>query len=92
MTPEDKNRIIEILKEKSATLPCPRCGFQEFVLLDGYFHQFIQQELKGVQLGGPSIPYIITACKRCGFMSQHALGALGLLPSNINNLPKKEMK
>jgi len=79
--PDDrKQEIIKALENKGARLPCPRCGNQSFTLLDGYFNQTIQTNLVGIVLGGPSIPSVVIACSRCGFLSQHALGALGLLP------------
>jgi hypothetical protein len=77
---ERKKEIVKRLEERGAKLPCPRCGNQSFTLLDGYFNQPIQSELKGMVLGGPTIPSVVVACSSCGFLSQHALGALGLLP------------
>ena len=43
-----------------------------------------------LNIGGPSIPSIITACSRCGYLSQHALGVLGLLPNKTEK--KKDNK
>ena len=80
LSQEQKQRIIKALKDRGAKLPCPRCGNDSFTLLDGYFNQTIQTELKGMVIGGPSIPSAVVACNRCGYLSQHALGALGLLP------------
>ena len=79
ITPEKKEKIIETLIERGATLPCPRCGNKSFTILDGYFNQSIQTGVKGIVLGERSVPSIALACSRCGFMSQHALGVLGLL-------------
>jgi len=80
MKEDEKQRIIQALEERGAKLPCPRCGNQQFTLVDGYFNQTIQTELKGMVIGGPSVPSVVVVCTRCGYMSQHALGALGLLP------------
>ena len=77
---EKKREIIKALEERGAKLPCPRCGNNSFTLLDGYFNQTIQTVLKGMVLGGPSVPSVVVSCSRCGYLSQHALGALGLLP------------
>jgi predicted nucleic-acid-binding Zn-ribbon protein len=77
---EQKEKIIQVLNERGAKLPCPRCGNNNFTLIDGYFNQTIQTELKGMIIGGPSVPSVVVACTRCGYLSQHALGALGLLP------------
>ena len=80
LSQEQKNKIIKALMDRGARLPCPRCGNQNFTLVDGYFNQPIQKELGGIVLGGPSIPSIVVVCTRCGYLSQHALGVLGLLP------------
>jgi len=77
---EEKQRIIAILSKKGANNPCPRCNQNNFTLLDGYFNQTIQQTISSVVLGGPSVPSAIIVCNNCGYMSQHALGVLGLIP------------
>jgi hypothetical protein len=82
---ERKDKIVKALTEKGVRLPCPRCGNQRFTLVDGYFSEPIQGELGGIVLGGPTIPSIVTICTQCGFISQHALGALGLLPKEEEN-------
>jgi hypothetical protein len=79
-TEEYKNRIVRALIDRGAHMPCPRCGNKGFTLLDGYFAQPVQTELGSIALGGPTIPSIVMVCTQCGFISQHALGALGLLP------------
>lgn len=81
LSQEQKQKIIKALEERGARLPCPRCGNNNFTLLDGYFNQTIQTTLKGsMVIGGPSVPSVVTACNRCGYLSQHALGTLELLP------------
>lgn len=86
MTSEEKQKIVDALHKKRANRPCPRCDEKNFTLLDGYFNQSIQQSLTaGVILGGPSIPSIVILCNNCGYMSQHALGVLGLIPKNKDN-------
>ncbi|PIQ42618.1 MAG: hypothetical protein COV52_02345 [Gammaproteobacteria bacterium CG11_big_fil_rev_8_21_14_0_20_46_22] len=84
MTPEKKQKIVETLNEKKAISPCPRCRNNNFTLMDGYFNQVIQQGVSNIQLSGPAIPSVIVVCNKCGYMSQHALGVLGLMP------PKKD--
>ncbi len=80
MSAETKQKIVSTLQEKGAVLPCPRCGNKQYALLDGYFNQVIQPELKGIMLGGPAVPSVVVVCSNCGYMSQHALGSLGLMP------------
>ena len=77
---EQKKKIIQALANRGANQPCPRCRNQSFTLVDGYFNQPIQTELAGLIIGGPSIPSVVVVCTKCGYMSQHALGVLGLLP------------
>jgi ribosomal protein L37E len=81
-TPEkpNQNTIIKALESAGVKLPCPRCGNDSFTLLNGYFNHTIQNDPKGMVLGGPSLPSVVVACDRCGYLSQHALGILGLLP------------
>lgn len=80
-----RDEIAKRLTDKGAVQPCPRCGHREFTVADGYFNHTLQDELKGVVIGGKSIPCAIVICVYCGYLAQHALGALGLLPP-----PEKE--
>lgn len=80
LSSDQKRRIVEALEKAGAKLPCPRCGNGNFALLDGYFNQPVQMELGGLVLGGPSVPSVVVVCNRCGYLSQHALGVLQLLP------------
>lgn len=90
-TQAQKDKIIKALTERGASLPCPRCGNDAFTLLDGYFNQVIQEDPKGIVLGGRTIPSVVVACNRCGYLAQHALGILGLLPKEENK-SKEEVK
>jgi ribosomal protein S27AE len=76
----EKQKVLEALDEAGANLPCPRCGNGQFSLVDGYFNHPIQTSLGGLVIGGPSVPSVVVVCNKCGFISQHALGALNLLP------------
>jgi len=87
VTEDEKGKIIAALNTKGAVRPCARCGHPQFSLVDGFFNQSLIQkieELGVLTIGGPSIPSIMTACNRCGALSQHAMGVLGLLPPVIN--------
>ena len=81
MNEDDKNKIIKRLTERGVNRPCPRCGNNDFSIIDGYFSQPLQPDVTSGKIGGPSIPSVVTACNKCGYLSQHALGALGLLPT-----------
>ena len=75
-----KKQIADALQRKGAARPCPRCGNNSWILADGYFNNPIQVQVGALVIGGPSIPSVVVVCSNCGFISQHALGALGLLP------------
>ncbi|MFA5877711.1 MAG: hypothetical protein WC880_05135 [Candidatus Paceibacterota bacterium] len=85
LSEETKQHIIDELEKRKAVLPCPRCGNKNFSILDGYFVQTIQDDYKGITLGGQVVPSIAVACTRCGFLSQHALGVFGLLDKEEAN-------
>ena len=83
---EEKKKITEALNSKGVKPVCPMCGNRKFVIADGYFNNSIQTELiDAMVLGGPAIPTIAIFCTNCGFTSQHALGALDLLPKKGEN-------
>jgi hypothetical protein len=84
LTSEQKQKIVDILKEKGVTLACPMCGNKNFILIDGYFNNPLQSNFGDFHIGGPSIPSAALACSNCGFISQHALGMLGLLNNPEN--------
>lgn len=79
LSEDEKRKIVEALGQKVPQLKCPMCTHNKFSLAEGYFNNFIQ-DLKNISLGGPSIPTAAIICENCGFVSQHALGALKLLP------------
>lgn len=87
---EEKQKIVsELIKKiKSDNIKCPMCGNDQFIILDGYFNTPMQDNLNSIKLGGQSIPSIAIVCKNCGFISSHALGALGLLPKQNNESQK----
>jgi hypothetical protein len=39
----------------------------------------ISEDPNVMVIGGPSVPTILAACNRCGFITQHAQDPLGLL-------------
>jgi hypothetical protein len=85
MSPEQAREVIQALRARGVTLPCPRCGNNDFTLLEGFFNQPVSGDLTAASgtmafSSGPTVPSVVTACSKCGFLSQHALGVLGLLP------------
>jgi len=84
LTKEQKELIIKTLGEKGVKNVCPMCGNHHFILADGYFGNTLQIDTKNLVLGGAGIPTVPIVCSNCGFVSQHALGVLGLLPKEEN--------
>jgi thymidine kinase len=79
LSAEQLQKIVDKLSELKAVRPCPRCGNPTFTIMDGFLSHPVQQSLKNMTIGGPSIPSIVAICNKCGYMSQHALGTLGFL-------------
>ena len=84
LTEEEKQRIISMISGRVNWLKCPMCGNNQFSILDGYFNHTLQSDFNNLVLGGPSIPSVGIVCNKCGFISQHALGTLGLIPKKEN--------
>ncbi len=80
LTKDQKEQVIQLLQIKGVKSVCPMCGNKHFVLADGYFNNSLQTDFKSFSLGGAGIPTVPIVCSNCGFISQHALGVLGLLP------------
>lgn len=76
----NKDDVVKKLTEKGALLPCSRCGSRSFTVLDGYSKVMLDNEIDGsIRIGGPMVPVAVVACTKCGAITMHALGALGLL-------------
>jgi len=78
-TEEKKKELIEILQQRRLTGMCPMCRARNFTIADAYLRNQLQEDLSTLTLGGAAIPSIAIICTNCGFISQHALGTLGLL-------------
>lgn len=81
LTEAQRAAIVTALSAKGATHPCPRCKNQSFAVVGGYFMHPIQLNLRGISIGGPSVPTAVVVCSNCGWIAEHALGTLGLLPA-----------
>ena len=91
LTNEQKEEIKKKLVAKAPNLTCPMCSNKSFSMAEGYFMNTMQSDLSSIALGGQSIPTIGIICNNCGFVSQHALGTLGLMPKETktnNDEPK----
>ena len=77
---EQKETISKALERQTHSLTCPMCKHNKFAMADGYFTNGLQDKIGSLNFGGVVIPTIAIICTNCGFVSQHALGSLGLLP------------
>jgi hypothetical protein len=74
MTQQERENIIHALEEKGVDAPCQRCNNLQFELLGiGYVPLNVDPYIVAV---GAKIPVAILACSSCGYILQHALGAL----------------
>ena len=85
LTNEQKEKIKAELLKKVPTLICPMCQNRSFAMAEGYFSNTLQADFNSLAIGGHAIPTIGIICNNCGFVSQHAIGRLGLLPKNEEN-------
>jgi len=85
ISPEQKAKLIEELERRLPESKCPMCGNRQFTIVEGYFTNTIQPRPGAMLLGGPAIPAAAIICGNCGFISQHALGVLGLLPTRVGD-------
>lgn len=75
-----RENVAKLLDEREVNKPCHRCGNENFTLLEDFSNIIVTKKLDGgLVLGGPTVPVAIVACNKCGAITFHALGALGLL-------------
>ena len=79
ITEDKRKKIAETLAQRKSQMLCPMCGSTSFSLLDGFIIEIIQEDLTKIQLDGRTLPSATIVCGRCGFISHHAIGALGLM-------------
>ena len=81
--PDWQKKLIDALDRAGADRACPRCGHDDFQLLDGYVSLPVQARIGD----GPvaSISTVATVCERCGYLSQHVVNVL--LAADIDAAP-----
>jgi len=89
LSKEELDKIIEELKKRGARKTCPMCGNKLFSIAPAYFVNTLQTSVSNLSLGGKSIPSIPIICTNCGFISQHAIGVLGIMPKEVLKESKK---
>lgn len=78
----NKEEIVNKIKEKAQNLACPICGNKNMVLGGGFFAHDLQSNLTSRTMGGQNIPTIPIICSNCGLVREFSMGVLGLLPKN----------
>ena len=76
---EFQNKIAKALEEKDALGPCPRCGKEDFAVVDAEgFVPVIKKVENKASLLHSSVPVAIIVCENCGYVLLHATKALGI--------------
>ena len=78
MDQQRRQQYIDALVDKGATNPCQRCGNEFFDIVAESSIALERDPELGGRLGIPTIPVVLVACKKCGYIVEHALGLLGL--------------
>lgn len=81
--PLDRDKVVNKLTELGALSACHRCGGKSFLVIDEYSSFSLHKDFDGVRIGGDVVPVVLVGCTKCGAITPHALGALGLLPKNL---------
>jgi ribosomal protein L37E len=79
-TDKQKNAILGNLRSKIRG-SCPMCGQGNWNMQDELVACVTTSLQGGMAMGGPMVPTIQVICTHCGFVSFHAVGALGV---NLN--------
>ena len=84
LSEQQKIEIKEQLIKKVGQLCCPMCSKNDFAISDAFLVNKLQIDLTTLTYDAinTAIPTIGFVCTNCGFLSQHALGVLGVLPKN----------
>lgn len=75
--------ILDAMELSGVTLPCPRCGNEDFELLKSLSFSRTYSDFRTSQPSSSGIPAAVTICHQCGFISEHALGSLGIIDELI---------
>lgn len=78
MDQQRRDQLVTALQAKGVNRPCPRCGNSRFELV-GESVIAINETPGAIVVGGPAVPVVLVACAMCGYVTQHAQGALGVM-------------
>lgn len=75
--------IIETLNKRGVNKPCPRCGHPHFAVV-AEAEITVSDDPRWTAMVPQAVPTVVVACSNCGFVSQHALGPIGLLEESTH--------
>lgn len=91
MTNSEKDKIIRRFWEIIPEPICPMCKGREFSVLDSYLvNPVIDDYRKPQALMRRSVPTVSIVCTKCGFISQHSMGVMGLLDGRSTSETSKD--
>jgi ribosomal protein S27AE len=70
MDSSQASRLAQLLKQKKADRPCPRCGHVHFSIVGETGIGINPPGMAG--LSTSHIPATVVACSKCGYLSLHA--------------------
>ena len=92
MNDKDKKQIWDKILKIIPNPECPMCHNRKFAIMDSYFlNPVIEDYHHASVFMRKSVPAASIICTNCGFISQHALGILGLLDKNENLMKEEEI-
>lgn len=88
-TEEEKTQIIAKIQEKTKGQIgiCPICKNPNWTLNDGFIPLSLQENIRGLVLGGPILPCVSITCTNCGNTM-----LLNLITLGLRSLVEKEKK
>ncbi|MFB2803572.1 hypothetical protein [Shewanella seohaensis] len=84
MSEKFKEKIVNKLNDLCSEQPCPRCGFTDFDFV-GVSRISVNTDADIKHLN-KSMPVIITACRKCAYIAQHAMLPLNLKPDDDSEI------
>lgn len=65
-------QLTDMLAERGANRPCPMCGFEAGMGIEGFGLQPVYADADGEESLG-AIATLVVTCENCGFLAQFAL-------------------
>ena len=78
LTERQRQTVLSGLQKKQVRPQCPMCGQNKWTLAEDLVIATAFTLGGGMALGGPHVPMCQLICNNCGFVSHHAVGALGI--------------